>query len=28
MSEVEELVKGVLGMAARPGLVDAEALDD
>ena len=28
MSEVEELVKGVLGMAPRPGLVDAEALDD
>src|SRR5438128_3229265 len=28
MAEVEELVKGVLGMAARPGLVDAEALDD
>ena len=23
-----ELVKGVLGMAPRPGLVDAEALDD
>jgi recombination protein RecA len=28
MSEVEEQVKGVLGMTARPGLVDAEALDD
>jgi recombination protein RecA len=28
MSEVEELVKGVLGMTARPGLADAEALDD
>src|SRR5437773_5748261 len=26
MTEVEEQVKGVLGMAARPGLVDAEAL--
>ena len=28
MSEVEEQVKGVLGMTARPGLADAEALDD
>ena len=28
MSEVEEQVKGVLGMTARPGLVDADALDD
>jgi recombination protein RecA len=28
MGEVEELVKGVLGMTARPGLADAEALDD
>ena len=28
MSEVEELVKGVLGMTARPGLADAEAVDD
>jgi recombination protein RecA len=28
MSEVEEQVKGVLGMTARPGLADTEALDD
>ena len=28
MSEVEELVKGVLGMTARPGLADVEAVDD
>jgi len=28
MAEVEEQVKGVLGMTARPGLADAEALDD
>ena len=28
MGEVEEQVKGVLGMTARPGLADAEALDD
>ena len=28
MSEVEEQVKGVLGMNARPGLADVEALDD
>jgi recombination protein RecA len=28
MTEVEEQVKGVLGMTARPGLADAEALDD
>ena len=28
MSEVEELVKGVLGMTARTGLADVEAVDD
>ena len=28
MGEVEEQVKGVLGMTARPGMADAEALDD
>jgi recombination protein RecA len=28
MAEVEEQVKGVLGMTARPGLADTEALDD
>ena len=28
MGEVEELVKGVLGMTARPGLADVEAVDD
>ena len=28
MSEVEEQVKNVLGMTPRPGLADAEALDD
>ena len=28
MSEVEEQVKGVLGITARPGLADAEVLDD
>ena len=28
MSEIEELVKGVLGMTARPGLADVEAVDD
>ena len=28
MTEVEEQVKGVLGMTARPGMADAEALDD
>jgi recombination protein RecA len=28
MAEVEEQVKTVLGMTARPGLADAEALDD
>jgi recombination protein RecA len=28
MSEVEEQVKNVLGMTARPGLADAEVLDD
>jgi recombination protein RecA len=28
MTEVEEQVKGVLGMTARPGLADAEVLDD
>ena len=28
MSEVEEQVKAVLGMTARPGLADAEAVDD
>jgi recombination protein RecA len=28
MSEVEEQVKGVLGITARPALADAEALDD
>jgi recombination protein RecA len=28
MGEVEEQVKGVLGMTARPGLADAEVLDD
>jgi recombination protein RecA len=28
MSEVEEQVKGILGITARPGLVDAEVLDD
>jgi recombination protein RecA len=28
MTEVEEQVKGVLGMTARPGLADVEALDD
>jgi recombination protein RecA len=27
-TEVEEQVKGVLGITARPGLADAEALDD
>ena len=28
MSEVEEQVKNVLGMTAKPGLADTEALDD
>jgi recombination protein RecA len=28
MAEVEEQVKGLLGMTARPGMADAEALDD
>ena len=28
MTEVEEQVKGVLGITARPGLADAETLDD
>jgi recombination protein RecA len=28
MTEVEEQVKGVLGITARPGLADVEALDD